>query len=625
MNQSSKVEKQGAAVRAVAAGLVVLSLSSCGGGSGSVSPGAGTMVTGRVMGGQQPVAGATVDIYLAGTSSGYQEGATSLLSVTTDSNGQFTFSASAISCPSTTTPVPVYFVATGGNAGDGTNAALVLSAVDPSCTDLQSSSFFVNIDEVTTVASVWALSQFLDSTGTQLGAPSTNVLGLYNAARTVANLADITTGLAATTLVPGATSGIPPASTVNTLANILASCVNSSGPGSSQCVSLFSNTTPPGSTTAPTTTLAAAWSMARYPGNQVANLWTLSTADAPFQTPAPLSAAPSDWALPIQFTSTTLNPVSALAVDGSGNVWIANSDPDVLSELSNNGVPVSGSPFSGGGLATIHQILIGQSGNVAVVSSSGSAYSLAVFDATTGEPVTGSPFSTGATLGAAAADTSGNIWAISSATSLAEFSPSGSSYTASSQPVAASGPTTVGQTPLAIAIDTSSNIWLSYYTQGIVAAQNAAGTALPGSGYTVGGNPGLILPASDGSIWVQNDGNTQVFHIVPGAEGATVSTFSYSAPYNPIESALDGGGNLWIVGNNVFLTSLTELSSSGAVVPGSPVLNNQLGLPSAMAIDASGNLWIGGDTGNPGTIPLVEVVGAAVPVKTPVIGAPALP
>src|SRR5262249_51458954 len=143
-----------------------------------------------------------------------------------------------------TADTPVYIVSLGGDAGNGPNSAIGLSAGIASCSSLQNNSFFVNIDEVTTVASVWALSQFLDtSTGLLLSSPPSGP-GLENAALTIANLADTTTGLAATALVAGA-AGPPPTATVNTLANILASCVNASSTAT-QCSTLFSNATPPG-------------------------------------------------------------------------------------------------------------------------------------------------------------------------------------------------------------------------------------------------------------------------------------------------------------------------------------------------------------------------------------------
>jgi len=40
-----------------------------------------------------------------------------------------------------------------------------------------------------------------------------------------------------------------------------------------------------------------------------------------------------------------------LALDSSGNAWIANSSGDSVSVLSSNGAPLPGSPYSGGGIS----------------------------------------------------------------------------------------------------------------------------------------------------------------------------------------------------------------------------------------------------------------------------------
>ncbi|MGA2411978.1 MAG: hypothetical protein ABSG46_16535 [Candidatus Binataceae bacterium] len=102
------------------------------------------------------------------------------------------------------------------------------------------------INELTTVAAEWALAQFTDSTGTIIGAPSTNATGFGNAAnQSQANLANIATGGAAAFWTTyGINAGTCASSLpvncdglerMDTFANILAACVESSGPSSSTC------------------------------------------------------------------------------------------------------------------------------------------------------------------------------------------------------------------------------------------------------------------------------------------------------------------------------------------------------------------------------------------------------
>src|ERR1019366_8380707 len=206
-----------------------------------------------------PVSGALVTLYAAGTA--YGANATDLGSATTDSNGNFTV---AYTAPAT--PAVLYLSALGGNAvsvgttanrlmrAAGTsnarpaavasNTAIGLLGVAGMSNALPAS---VTINELTTVAAEWALAQFTDETGQIIGAPSSNAAGFANAVNQAqANLADISTGLPASfwsnqgATEANCTGGSPPVNCdglerMDTIANILAACVESSGPSSAAC------------------------------------------------------------------------------------------------------------------------------------------------------------------------------------------------------------------------------------------------------------------------------------------------------------------------------------------------------------------------------------------------------
>ena len=344
---------------------------------GSQRPG----LTGSVHGGQQPVSGATIQLYAVSTS-GYAAAATPLITpssvtsgtgtypVTTDANGNFTISGD-YTCPSGSY---VYLTATGGNPGlsAGTNnTAIVIMAALGSCAAVKAgaSTTFASIqlNEVSTVAGAWALSRFM-SGPTAAGTSSTNATGLVNAFAAANNIDNLATGTAPGATLP--TGATVPVAEVNSLADILAACINSSGATTTgtACGTLFTAATPPGGT-ALADTLTAALDIAQNPTNNVTTLYNLATSSSPFQ-PA-LTTAPANWLIGIHYTGGGLATPTALAVDNSGDVWIANSNS--VSEFSSTGAALSpSSGYRGGSLSSPSGIAIDLSGN-AWISNSGNA------------------------------------------------------------------------------------------------------------------------------------------------------------------------------------------------------------------------------------------------------------
>lgn len=176
--------------------LAVLALAGCGVGTVSTVTGGSLAMSGRVHGGVQPITGATIQLFAAGTA-GNGSAATSLLAtpVVTDSNSYFSLTGD-YTCPSPGSQV--YLVARGGNPGlaAGTNnGALVLMAALGNCASLISNpNRFIQLNEVTTVAAVYALAPFLSSYD-HVGASSTNGVGIANAFLDAALLADTSTGM----------------------------------------------------------------------------------------------------------------------------------------------------------------------------------------------------------------------------------------------------------------------------------------------------------------------------------------------------------------------------------------------------------------------------------------------
>ncbi len=431
---------------AIGAASLCATLAGCGtavtsAGTSTASVATGAALRGRVYGGQQPLVGATVYLYAAGNS-GYGSAYTytigsSLLGnhvVTTDASGSFNITGD-YTCPSST--AEIYIEAVGGTAdgvaGDANPNVIMLAALGP-CGNLSSSSY-ITLNELTTVASVWALAPFMtgpSNIGTSVG----NSVGLSNAFNSVNTLVNIGYGVLNTTSLPaGATI---PSAEVNTLGNILAACVNQAKGGvagdGSTCGTLFTDATPPGGT-APTSTLMAALDIAKNPGNNVDKIFLIANKFAQF-SPG-LTTHPTDWTLSIRYTGsgalTKGSVPTGIAADQSGNIWVTNygtlnhsgtaytTNPSLV-ELSPQGAFMQ-TQTAGAYLG----VAIDLSGNAwssfdyLNKTTSGSPGTLTSFNYTTAAQQGGL---TEGDIPGLAVDGSGNIWA-TSGSALAEFSSAG--------------------------------------------------------------------------------------------------------------------------------------------------------------------------------------------------------
>ena len=123
-------------------------------------------ITGLVHGGQQPITGATVQMWAAGTTTGYGAGAIAVGSpVTTDSNGNFDLNPGGGGSAPCADGQLNYITATGGSSqgagGTVNSAAALMLALPALCNKVITGGLSIVINEVTTVASVWALQQFM--------------------------------------------------------------------------------------------------------------------------------------------------------------------------------------------------------------------------------------------------------------------------------------------------------------------------------------------------------------------------------------------------------------------------------------------------------------------------------
>jgi streptogramin lyase len=634
--------------------------------SGSGSGGQGVALTGKVYGGQQPISGTKVYLFAAGTN-GYASAPTSLLTtsggyVTTNSSGDFNITGdwSCAAAPGD----QVYVLAIGGNPGNSggqTNSNIALMSALGPCENLTSSSV-IWINEVTTAASAYSLAPFMGyaesdptaGSAPNLGAPTSGAscnsadgwlssgartcdyIGLKNAFGTVSTLVDTSTGGA----LGGTTSDIAPAARLDTLANILTACVNSTGGTAgdgSNCGTLFKALTPASTGIAPTDTLQAILNLARNQGPSStvsATLFGLAPAAAPFQPT--LTAAPADWTLPITLSGGGLDGPTALGLDSAGNVWTV-SYYGVLSAFASGGTPLFLPGITGYGLYQSYGLAIDDSNDVWTANQD----TLGVNDnlgtvskfSNSGQPLSGSSgYYAGGIYypGALAADTDGSVW-------VANYGDSTVTHLTSSGTAASGNPSdgysyTSIEFPDGIAVDGSHSVWVSSESTSTITKMSYNGTGYTFTAITCCDEAAGLAIDSNGYVWSANYGGDSV-SLVSNAGTVISSGYTGGGLDQPEGIAVDGSGTVWVT--NYHGGSFTELAGAASSTPGA-ALSPSTGFgtaanliePYGVAIDASGNVWISNfDTepaeGEQGT--LTEFVGMATPVKTPLVGPAEIP
>jgi hypothetical protein len=393
------------------------------------------------------------------------------------------------------------------------------------------------------------------------------------------------------------------------------------------CGALAAAATPSGGT-APTDTIQGILNVARNPANNVSTLYGLASGTPPFQPT--LSAAPNDWTLGLTYTGGGLSHPFAMAIDGSGNVWLANNSNSAntssVTELSSNGTVLSGANgYTGGGMSFAIGIAIDPSGN-AWVSAYGNSNVIKL--SSSGTILSGANGYTGGGLNtpnAIAIDGAGNAWVSDIGTkSIIELSNSG---TILSGPSGFSGG---GLTfPTALAIDSAGNVWVQGGANNVVEFSNSGGVLSGSMGYVVKGGGPAIDAAGDvwlsgGQLFVAYELNSSGSPVSPvGGYPTCVPSANRgcNTSFGAGPLAIDGSGNVFIGTANTFTDShggltgtsfgVAELNQGGSIISG-PSGYVPTGV-TAIAIDGSGNVW----TETAATNTVMEMIGVASPVVTP--------
>lgn len=597
---------------------------------------------GKVHGGQQPVYNATVRLFAAGTTTGYGSTPVLLGTTTTDPFGTFNFNVAGVSpC---VTGQNLYIVATGGDSGTGPNSASAMMAALPQACNAGTGATMVWINELSTVAAVWSLQQFMTITPGAvipwaIGAPSTNVTGQANAFAGTAQMVGLSTGVSAASTVTNTVSGVtystvitPDVNRMNTLGDILASCINSNGGATSMCAQLLADATPSGAT-APTDTLQAAYYLATNAAGLTMNAHgnangapayqcsTYVTANSPFQPTLDCTngALVSDWMQSIAWRTTYPNgagttttgtvATSSLAIDSVGNIWTGPGST-VTTNIINQFNPTG-------------QMLITPVSSIAIP-----AYNInfVAGATTTPEAYPGSTVTLGGGRGnSLAIDTNNNAFFASSyATAQASLVSGGITLPigviAQVAPGGAATGFLSGVTPSAVVIDGSNNLWVGdsptasrYYISELLSAGGyttlnegfGRGTGIyayilvndPANQYIAGFTPGnatctnIGIPKGNSAAAVS--GTASVVVTVPanclglGASDAATNVWAST-------NGAVGAGNLIYINSSASAATPTVTTFTGTTqavatgVAGTGGLDN----PSGVAIDGLGKVWV---------------------------------
>ena len=606
-------------------------------------------IKGVVHGGQQPLNGAHIYMYAASTAAYGGQGiaasssnaSTSLLTaatgnpadgngnfyVTTDVFGNFDINGAFACTPNT----QVYLYSTGGDPqvnGVGTpsggNAAATMLAVVGNCASATPSAAFpnvtfVSINEISTAVTAFALAGFATDP-LHIGAPSAvaghaaSGTGIANAFNTALNIVNQASGVPNPTF-PKNSSVTVPVTRINTVADFLAACINSTGTGASGCTTLFSNTT---YATTPTDTAAAAINFAQNPGGNIAALIGLATSASPFQ---PVFSSANDLSLTLNYTGGGINFAKGIAIDAAGNAWVTNQVGNSVTEISSAGTFLSGpNGFTGGGLSGPIGVAIDGVGNAWVANPNANSVTEI---SSAGAFLSGTSGFTGGGLNgpfSIAFDSSGNVWVVdanSNPGSVTELSSSG---------VALSNYTGGGlDGPIGIAVDGAGNAWVTNDSGNSVTEVSNSGAFPSGpNGYSGGGlnGPGEIAIDGAGNAWMTNTLVASVSELSnSGAVLSGPNGYTGGGVNGAIGIAIDGSGNAWMA--NFLDSTVTELSGTGTILSGTGFYTGGgLNEPYAIAIDNSGNVWVSNLVGKS----LTELIGLATPVVTPIAaGLPIVP
>ena len=249
-----------------------------------------------------------------------------------------------------------------------------------------------------------------------------------------------------------------------------------------------------------------------------------------------------------------------VAVDGSGNVYVADSNNNAVKEIEAVGGVIPASPTIltlGSGFSSPYGVAVDGSGNVYVADTINNAVKEMTAGCASSSCVT--------TLG------------------------SGFHY------------------PYSVAVDRSGNVYVADWGNHAVKEIEAVAGAIPstptiltlGSGFS---SPSGVAVDGSGNVYVADNGSNAVKEIeaVGGAIPGTPTILTLGIGFNlPSGIAVDGSGNVYV--GDWSNDAVKEIEAVGGAIPSTPTiltLGSGFRNPSGVAVDGSGNVYVADDNNN---------------------------
>ncbi len=463
------------------------------------------------------------------------------------------------------------------------NTSIVQMAALAACPaggSLSSAVPYVTLNEVTTVAFAYAMSGFA-TTPYNVSSDANGETALANALANANNIVNVGNGVARA-VAAGNSNSILPNAKINSLANILATCVNtqpnaSTGLPSSLCSSLFGDATT-STGTAATDEGSAIFNIAHNQAQNVASIFNLGGSTGPFSPT--LSAPPTDWTMPVIYTNVISAP--------STNV---------------NGTAIIGGPYN---------IVFDASGNAWIGDRINGVLEVSPQGAVT--DFTNTRYNFGMVKGVAVSPQDGSLWISDYGNNQVDvMQPNGTTLTRlkTINQHLTDATTGIGNGPIltAFAPDPAGGNYLAYEATeeetGIVAYDSGTYLATHDAYYgdtstpTDFANvnfPGWISVDNSGNVWIPSNNTNYLASLTVSYKlGAMKYPATQLAAIQSYTTAADGLGNVWLATNTTTAPSI-YYATAGAV--SSAITGGGMNEPYKMVIDGNNTVWIANYGGN---------------------------